>query len=583
MKRITLGFSTAACLLLSGMAILGCNGSGGDPDGGNGLPDGFISNSCTMVSDCAPTSCQTAKCNPVTKMCEYKTKVCTAESECTKGVCDENADGACVQQPANDGMACSTMDGDPGSCVSGTCTAVPTCAPASAFLSDAECDADDASVTQDTNAPMSFGGGSPVIGAYPCAPSEAGPEIAYVLNHDQDAGDEDITISIRPVNADGTPGTDDKDLDLIILEDQCTGSATCMNPAVTGGFQGVTAGTANERVTFKAAAGKTYYVVVDGKDMNQVKDFVMEVEACGKCQPTASTRLSCNMTMPINGSTASGAAQITDYKCGEPDVAVAAAGKELPFLFRTDDDAVRNVTASLTGASADYKLLVLPTSFWGQCDPDACLTHKDGPAASNTITWKVDPGFNGFARYWVVVDSPTAGTDTNFGLQLSCAPYCVSPYNLSCVSNEVKLVSNATTTDGPKQASKWGPGAGCDSLTGLVGPEKAVRFKSAAITNADYELRLASKTAGKNLSITLLDAGTTMDPACDPTATCKTNTVLTTGFTGTRTTNSNTTPAGIKFTAEPGHTYFAIIDSVDATGGAFDLQVVGVGGGAGCQ
>ena len=590
MRRIPLGFFMVGCVVALFGAIAGCKDGKPQNDGGS-LPDGFVSNTCTTVMDCSPTACQTAKCNPITKVCEYKDKSCSADSECTKGVCDPTtADGACTQQPANDNADCTTMDGAAGKCLSGTCSPVPSCAPGGVFsVSDAECDSAGLSVKQDTNAPMSFGGGMPVVNAYPCAATENGPEIAFALNHDSTAGDEDITVSIRPVEANGAPAlADDKDLDLIVLEDQCTGTATCMNPSDgNGGYKGVTAGTARERVTFKAVAGHDYYFVVDGKDMNQVKDFIIEVEACGRCQPTEGTRLDCNMTMPIMTSTAAGAAQLTDYKCGTMMTAVAAAGKEIPFYFRTNDDAVRNVTASLTGATADYKILALPTTLWGQCDPNKCVDTVSGTTAQNkSLTFKVDPNGGDFARYWVVVDTPGT-TDASFGLQLTCAPYCLSTADsLSCTSaGEVKKVTG-TTIGAPKLVDHWGPGAGCDGLTGLTGPERAVQFKFDAVGGANYELRLSSKTAGVNLSMTLLDGGATMGPACDPTLTCRANLVQPgPTFSGTRVAGAK--PAAIRFSAQqdPGgayHSYFVVVDSVGGTGGDFDLQAIGLDPGSNC-
>jgi len=293
------------------------------------------------------------------------------------------------------------------------------------------------------------------------------------------------------------------------------------------------------------------------------------------------------MTMPITANTVNGAAKISDYKCTSAMTAVSAPGKEIPFYFRTTDSAVRNVTASLTGATADYKLLALPTTIWGQCDPVNCIDSTAGAAAVNgTLTWKVDPMSRTFARYWLMVDTPTT-VDTAFGLQIACAPYCTSPYALTCgVSGSETNIVNDGTTGGPTQATKWGPAAGCDGLTGLTGPETVVTFTPKAIGTFTYELHLAGQTAGKNLSMTVLDGGTATGPACDPTAVCVTNTVLTTGFSGTRTTVGNTTPAGISFSATKGHTYFIVVDSVDAAtgGGAFDLQIVGkTPAGAGCM
>jgi hypothetical protein len=573
-------------LALASVAGCGDAGNQGDSDLSGGLPDGFVNTACKTADDCAPTLCQTAKCNPVTKSCEYKNKFCADEGACSAGACDEST-GDCVQRPANDGMACTLESGAPGVCGGSTCQTVPTCSPSGKDALDwAMCDQADSSVSQGTNAMMSWGGGAPVIGAYPCAPNEAGPEHAYYFYHDG-AVDEDVTVTLRPVEADGKPAkNDDKDLDLIVIEGACTGSAACMNPKLDGNlYQGVTPGTAQERVRFRALAGKDYYIVVDGKDLDQVKDYVIEIEACGKCQPSAGTRLDCNMTMPISTSTAMGASELTDYACGEAKTAKAAAGKEIPFYFRTNDGAVRNVTATVTGGSGEkYTLLALPTNSSGQCDPTSCLGFKDSVSGAASLTWKVDPSWSSFARYWAVVDTDAA--DATFGLQLACDPYCLAPYEMMCgdSGNELNVVLNGTTSDGSTTLStQYGPGAACNGLTGLTGPETAIKFTPTLIgTPASYKLTLKSKTAGRPLSMTILDAGTS-GASCNPKLACHPNTLTaaSTTYTGTRTT-SDTKSAGISFTAEPDHVYYILVDGTAAGGGNFDLKIVGQGGGAGC-
>jgi hypothetical protein len=584
MKRFALGLFAIGLVL--GVSVAGCKKT---DNGGMqmGLPDGFVSTTCSTVDDCAPTACQTAKCNPVTHMCQYSDKTCDAESDCTMGMCDESSGGSCVQQPANDNMPCTTMDGSAGSCLSGTCTAVPSCYDTSGFGGSlAFCGPPDLSLTKDNNDPMMFG--SAVVGSYPCAPTETGPEIAYLLDSDPTAGDEDITVSLRPVNADGTPASaDDKDLDLIVLEDSCTATATCMNPTLSGGgYQGITAGTAKERVSFHATAGKSYYIVVDGKDMNQFRDYVVEVEACGRCQPADTTRLDCNVSTPLSGDTSKGAAQISDYKVGAAMTAVSAPGKEQAFYLRTADNAVRNATASIIAPSNDYRMILTATTGYGQCDVNNAIASQAGPAAQS-ITWKIDPGTDSFARYWVIVDTPTM-TDTTFGLQLSCAPYCLAPYTLSCNgATDVTTVSGTTVPPkGVSQSSQYGSGAGspCNGMTGLTGPEVAVEFAPNITGTKTYQLELQAKTTGKDLTMVLMDAGTGANPACDPTGSCLTLAANNPGgATGTLTTDiTNNKTAAATFTAATDHVYFILIDGTDASGGDFKLNIAGTQTGAHC-
>jgi len=581
--------------LLAGMT--GCDAAGqpqpvDKADAAEPPPDlgGFIQVGCLSADDCAPTACEVATCVLATRKCEYADKACESEGTCTKGVCEAST-GECVQEPDNEGAACTATTDEPGLCTSGVCNQQPTCAPQGFFFNYLFCDVAEASIAQGNNALGFLGQPSVVVSAYGCAPTEAGPEVVYHLSHDPNAGDEDVTIVMRPVKPDGTPATsDDKDLDLIILEDVCTGFAACMNPAISaGGYQGVTAGTAHERVTFRARSGKEYYIVVDGKDVDQTADFVLEIEACGRCLPTETTRLSCNMTMPIDASTQGGAAQLTDYTCGSAMTSVTAAGKEIPFYLRTDGADARNITAKLTGATSDYTLFALPDTIYGQCDPTQCIDHATGVSGDATLTFPIDPAHeaggigNDFGRYWVVVDTP-GSTDTSFGLELSCPAYCGTGYTLTCgAGTEKNRVNGGTTVGGLTQASEWGPAPGCDGLTGLTGPEKAIRFDPKSLTAADYELRLQGETVDKDLSVTILDAGTGANPACDPGHACHPNTVVSgIGFSGTRTSLSVALKAGIRFTTEPGHTYFIIVDTNDAAGARFDLQIVGQSAGAGC-
>ena len=590
MTRLTLAFLA----MVAAAGVTGCGGSSGNvnPDGGGGLPDGFISTTCTSVSDCSPTMCQTAKCNPVTKQCEYKDKTCTNDSECTVGVCDPGT-GECGQQPGPDGTMCSTTGNSPeaGTCNSGTCTPVPSCYDSNSFTS-VSCDSSQYSVETDDNTPGSFGKGKAVVGSYACAPNEAGPEIGYRISRDFDNPEEDVTVSLRLVDAAGKAIADQTvvDLDLIILEDSCIQAATCMNPAATTGFVGVTAGTSKESVTFHAAAGKTYYAVIDGKDMNQVHKFAVEVEACGRCQPTATTRVDCNTSMPITTNTSAGAAKLTDYMCGADGAktTVPAVGNEVPFLLKTTDSAPRKVTATITGAADGVKLLNMPQNYYGHCLPADCDQVATAAGGTASISFSADPGtsFNGdpFQRYFIIVDAPTT-TDSAFGLAVSCAPYCLQADNyLSCGGNaadEVKKITS-TTVGSPTKVTAWGPGAGCDGLTGLAGPEQGVLFKPDVATAKTYQVELTSKTAGVTLSMTVLNAGTDAAPSCDPTLACTSNTVVTSAgvYSGSRTTTA--LPAALQFVAQPNHNYYIAVDSAAGTGGAYDMRVTGITTGAGC-
>lgn len=94
-----------------------------------------------------------------------------------------------------------------------------------------------------------------VVSTYACASGEVARETA--LEFDPPAGAVTVTLEV-------TDGSN-ADLDLIVLEGYCYASSKCMNQASGSDVAGVTAGAGNETVTFTAAAGKKYYLVVDGK------------------------------------------------------------------------------------------------------------------------------------------------------------------------------------------------------------------------------------------------------------------------------------------------------------------------------
>jgi hypothetical protein len=437
---------------------------------------------------------------------------------------------------------------------------------------------------------------------YTCAPNEAGPELAIPFNVDPSfTTPVSVTISLKLGVVDQNtfetvvaPDQTAVDLDLIVLEDSCSGTATCANPSSGSTFQGITAGTSAEKVTFMADPTKTYYVVVDGKDMNQVGPFIVEVESCGACALTSSTDIACNSSFPVPSTTVGGSTVLTNYTCGSAS-AVAFAGAEVPFLLRDDSGVARNITATLTGATMGTGLFVLNQAMNGDCQGADCITSAvvatDG--ASTPVTWSTNPQdeFTGapvFTRNWVVVDRPDTST-TTFGLSVSCAPYCsIDPDNtLYCMGNGnyVTEVDALTTAGGPMQETQWGPaGTPCGGLTGLTGPEHVVEFTPDGTGTNTYTFELQSNDPTKNLSLVILDAGTTA--TCSPTATCATFAAATgtaaTGSSGTLTTKvASSQTANVTLSAQANHTYLLVVDGTDASGADFNILIQP--GGVGCQ
>jgi hypothetical protein len=87
------------------------------------------------------------------------------------------------------------------------------------------------------------------VSTYACASGQTTNEVALEFDPPANAN---VTVTLAVTDA------NDADLDLIVLEGDCTGAAACA-------AESVTAGTGTESATFTAKANKTYYVVVDGK------------------------------------------------------------------------------------------------------------------------------------------------------------------------------------------------------------------------------------------------------------------------------------------------------------------------------
>lgn len=599
-----LATSMKVVMVAAVLTALGCGGKSGDGDGGNmGGLDGFLSSSCSSPSDCVADACSVAKCNAATHQCQNEAKSCTqangcnvSASSCATVMCDASSGQAVWNAVAqNEGMSCTTDQGAAGACTSGSCEPIPSCYDPTFSFSMAACGPDNSSEQVGDNDPNDFFGGAATVSTYTCVSGETGPELAFPLTLDSTlTSPTNVTVSLRLVDPNTYATLADQttvDLDLIVLQDTCTSTATCANPSAGSAVQGVTAGTSAERVTFMADPTKTYYLVVDSKSMTDVSTFVLSVESCGQCAVTPQTDLDCNTSMPLTGlSTMGGSTVLTNYTCSTGSTTTfAMAGDEIPFLLRDGAGVARNITASLSGATTGAGLLVLNEATNGDCQGTDCIAGATADGSGNaSVTWTTDPvdSFSGspaMQRFWVVVDTPTTA-DSSFGLSVACAPYCaVDPNNsLYCEGNftfntEVDML---TTAGGPAQASAWGPGGSpCGGLTGLAGPEHIIAFTPDGTGTNSYTFTLQSNDATKDLSLVILDGGTA--GTCNPTGTCASFAAASgSGASGTLTTKvAMDQTAQVTLSAIHGHTYYLVVDGVDASGAEFNLLVDSAGTG----
>jgi len=578
----------------------GCGDSGNSDngDGGHVLGDGHVQNGCTIDPDCDDgQKCHVGRCNIVTHSCMFTDVQCPAPDACNVSMCDPSS-GMCNPVASNEGAMCTTMQGAGGTCIAGYCQPVPSCWDPMNSFGRLACSNDYQSSDSNSNDPFGFGATHAVTSYGNCATGETAPEVAYQFSNTTSA-DQVVTVHLQLDPRFGTDGgvPTDPDLDLIVIEGSCTSKAPCANPARTGGgFQGITAGTSNETVTFTAKPATQYYVVVDGKGSGNYK---IEVQACGKCQPLPATTLSCNTSTAISSDTMTGTSSLSQYMCpaigGTGTTTLPGAGKEQVFFYESQAPVAQKVKATVTGASSDVTLAAVPNGTPNECNPAMCVAGAastgSAPNKTASITFSAAPNdsFNP-ARYFVVVDAQAAGTDTPFGLQFTCFPYCAQDStSLDCAS---KAASGNNAMGHGHAVSAWGPtgGPACGGLTNLTGTEYVYLLSKPTTTTTKMRFTLASSTANKHLALVILDASAIAGPACDPTGACANTTAVTVAAdpangtlasTGTYVADGPTTAGGTDAktavvdlaTTTAAHYYWVVVDGVNGDAADYAISI----------
>lgn len=557
-------FLVVALALVAG----GCSHSGGESvdGGGHMLDDGHVQTGCFADTDCDTTrKCVIVHCNTITHVCEYPAKMCSGGDQCNTSACDQQS-GDCVQTPTNDGMSCTTSQSAPGKCLTGICVPIPTCAvPPPGFPLSLACATDFTGEDYNSNFASPFGPPpTQQTSKYgSCATNETAPENAYTF-YNGFATDVDVTIHLSlqnggggfdgglpfdlgPFGDGGAPlgdggtsgdggsgGTDlgpsgndmaapgDVDLDLIILEGACLESTPCANPMLPGGgYQGITRGTGDETITFRAKAGTQYFIVVDGY-MGAQASYVLKIEACGVCQPTAKNTVGCGQSMQIAGDTSKGSSTLSGYACTAGGSFTAGGNEQMYWFPPVNQD--RQVRATVSGASQPAVLTVLPDNTQAMCDPTQCLAGATAtgtaPNMSASVRFTAANSFGANQPHWIVVDTP-AGMDTTYGLTVDCLPTCTQTGALDCTTRS----GSGTTVGQPQMVSAWGPSGmtcGGSATNNLAGPEYVFLFSKPPTTSIApvYRFTLASQTNNTKLALLVLDAGASAPTSCAPDANC---------------------------------------------------------------
>ena len=588
-------------------------------DAGRRLDDANLQAGCATDSECDKgNQCVTATCDPATHTCVYADVTCTGGA-CTTPTCDPKS--GCGTLPANEGKSCPAGGNAPGLCKVGTCLPIPRCWDATqAVVGHLDCST---TGSVSTNSNDVFGiGVTNNIDTYTCAANETAPEVAYqFVNNGTD--DLDITATLTILGASGPDGgapdggaadagaTDAAadpadggapdagasgiDLDLIVLEDSCLANAACVNPPLPGGggFQGISIDAGEESVTFRARAGKRYFLVVDGKSGSSAS-YRLRITACGRCQPTGTNRLSCNQSMPIAGDTSKGTAVIDSYTCsgGAGPQTLSAAGNEQVFVFTSEAPVAAGVRATVLGAQAPITLAAMPVGANLACAPAQCLAGVMSPETTSPYTASLDfiatpASPTAPSDYWLSVDTQ-AVRDTTYGLVFECLPYCVKSGALDCTQRNV---SGSTAKD-PSLVHGWGPPSSpCGGLNGLTGNEHVLLFQKPQTADLPvYRFTLSTLTAGKHLALVVLDAGASMPALCDPTLQCASAQPQLVAASGSGLASTGSYVAAGPSTADGGpsgktavvdvttgttdaHTYWVIVDGVGGDVSDFTLSI----------
>jgi hypothetical protein len=257
-----------------------------------------------------------------------------------------------------------------------SCPALDVCVPGREIA----CGASISAATTDEDA-------SDNVDIYSCSAwSETGPEMAYTFSPRITS---DVTATLLSLD-------EDQDLDLFVLTDA---------GGVCEPEECLTYGRIDDTTTFRAVAGETYYVVVDGY-RGAAAEFELELDCAFGCEPRL--ELECDSMELGNNSDAGSTDRIDSYSC----VGWAETGPEYAYSFTAPDNGV--ITVSISDMTADLDIFVI-TEEAGECDPGTCLAYGE-----NEVTFGAEEG----QTYFIVVDGYRDAVD-DYIIELTCgAPAC---------------------------------------------------------------------------------------------------------------------------------------------------------------
>jgi hypothetical protein len=350
------------------------------------------------------------------------------------------------------------------------------------------------------------------LNGYQCATGENGAEESYSINQTSDTN---YKLTLSGLS---------QDLDLLVLGDS---SGQCDPTSCRA--QSLTAGTADETVSFTGLAGTTYYAVVDGKGTGSA--YQLAVDCPPSCRNTANY-LSCTTPSDArrNDDPVRSKSTVDSWVCD-----AGTTGPEVVYYFYASTAGM--YTVDLTGLTDDLDLIVVAGTY-SSCDPtQACVGSSVHPlTADESVTFAATQG----QYYWIAVDGKNGATSP-YTLKLrssACpAPTCYQSGNkLSC-----SYLDDWRRNDDANHSKNAIDGWACDANT--TGPEVIYQFKPPA--SGAYTVTLDGLAA----DLDLLVLSSTSSFSCDSMMAC-----VASG------TTSGTATEVVPFTADASLYYYLAVD-----------------------
>ena len=211
------------------------------------------------------------------------------------------------------------------------------------------------------------------IDTYSCTGwDESGPEYAYEFTP---SASNQVAVSLNNLSA---------DLDLFVLAPECNATDCLVHDDLIASFD--------------AAAGQTYYIVVDGYE-GAVGDYTISVDCLdGGCVPDWT--LDCGGGDSWNNGYTGSTDLIDIYSCTGWD----ESGPEYAYAFVPSVSG--QVDVSLSDLSTDLDLFIVAPG----CNPTNCLAYGDATASFNVVAGQL---------YYVVVDG-YQGAVGDYTISVSC-------------------------------------------------------------------------------------------------------------------------------------------------------------------